>query len=241
MREAFNYMFKDNLFKQKWAAYFCFAFFGGLFTNLGNSPALGSFKAFAPLFLLIGIIIMFIPSGYIVACIRALVEQKENYVLPLFNFKNNLLTGFKFWIAVLILSLIFGVGCAVASGIIAVIAGLLKARVVALIGITFIMVLSLLIVAFYTVALNRIFADTDSWLSFIKFKHATELIKKSAQYNKAFLLFILINVLCGIISGILFAIWGRTIEGLIIVTIISSIIASYVAFINAFITAKAID
>ena len=137
--------------------------------------------------------------------------------------------------------MIFGVGCAVASGIIAVIAGLLKARVVALIGITFIMVLSLLIVAFYTVALNRIFADTDSWLSFIKFKHATELIKKSAQYNKAFLLFILINVLCGIISGTLFAIWGRTIEGLIIVTIISSIIASYVAFINAFITAKAID
>ena len=241
MKEAFSYMFKDNMFKQKWAAYFCFTFLGAFFTNLGNSPALGSLKIYAPLFLVLGVVIMFIPSGYIIACIRALAGQKENYVLPAFNYKHNTFTGFKFWVAVLILSLIFGIGCAVFSAVIAVIAGILKARILAIVGITFVMVLPLLIIAYYTLALNRIFADTDSWISFIKFKEATAMIKNAAHYNKWFFIFIPLNILSGIISGVLSALGAGSIGGLVITTLISAMLASYVAFVNAFITAKCIE
>lgn len=241
MKEAFNYMFKDNLFKQKWAAYFCFAFLGAFVTNLGNSPVLGSLKIFAPLFLILGIIILFIPTGYIVACIRALSGQKENYLLPGFNYKHNMFTGFKFWVAVLILSLIFGIGCTVISAVIAVIAGILKAKVFAIVGITFVMVFPILIIAYYALALNKIFADTDSWTSFIKFKQATAMIKQSSHYNKWFLIFIVLNGLLGIISGVLSALGAGSIGWLVITTLISAMLASYVAFVNAFITAKCIE
>lgn len=241
MKEAFTFMFKDNLFKQKWAAYFCFAFLGSFLSNLGNAPAIGQLKLLAPLFILLGVVIMLVPAGYIVACIRALKEQKENYVLPLFNIKHNLFTGFKFGVSIFILSFLFGAVFAIISLIIGIISGILNAKLVAIIGISLIMIIAFAIVLYYTLALNRVFADTDSWISFIKFKHATELIKKSSQYTKGFWLFISINFLSGVISGILFALSAKSIGCLAITTIISAAIASYVAFFNAFITAKAVD
>ena len=239
--EAFNYMFKDNMFKQKALTYFCFAFVGTFLMNLGNSVQMTKLAVFAPLFLLAGAIIMFIPSGYCIHAIKAVIEQNDNYVLPLFNFKHNFATGFKFMVAVLLMSLVFGIGLAIGSVIIAIIAALTSVKIIAYIGIVFLFLAGLILIAYYTMALKWIFATTEAWTSFLQFKKAAELIKKlPGTYNKFFWAFIFINLISAIISAILFWILGKGLLGIAIATLLSVIVATYVVFVNIHLIAKSI-
>lgn len=241
MREAFNYMFKDNMFRQKALTYFGFAFIGTFFINLANSLQATKLAVFAPLFMLAGIIIMFIPSGYLVHAIKALIGQNENFILPAFNFKNNFVTGFKFMVAVLILSLIFGIVFAIGAVIFSIIGSLFAMKILAVIGIILLAAIPLLIILYYTLSLNWIFATTEAFTSFLQFKKASGLIKNlPGNYNKCFWIFLLINLTAGIISGILLTVFGKGLLGIAFATFISVLISLYIAFVNVYLTAKSI-
>lgn len=241
MKKAFNYMFKDNLFGQKALTYFIFAFAGTFLLNIGNSLQTTKLVMFSFIFLTLGSIIMFIPCGYVINSIKALIEQNENFVLPRFSYKRNFITGFKLMVAIVILSLVCGIGLAILSIITAVISALLSAKIVAYIGISLLFIAVILLILYYTIALNRIFATTEAWASFLQFKKATELIKRApGTYNKGVGLFVLVNLLSGIISGILLILFGRGLFGIAAATLVSVIISTYVVFVNIYLVAKSI-
>ncbi len=238
MKEAFDYMFNDNKFNQKALTYFVLAFFGTIFSNLA---ALNEKSLIMPMLTLVGLIIMLIPVGYVVSCIKALIEQKENFVLPIFNFKNNFILGFKFAIATLILSLTFGLAIAILALVISFVASILKAKILVVIG-ALVLLIPILILAYYTLALNWIFATTEAFTSFLQFKKAAELIKKNtSHYLKSFWTFFGVNFAVAIITGIVLTLFGRNFIGMVIATLIAAALSTYVAFVNALITAKSVE
>jgi hypothetical protein len=84
MLEAFTYMFKDNMLKKKAIMYFVFALLGNLFTQISlifAPPARG--VAAPPQYYILSIlsaVVMMIPTGYLISCIKAIMEQNENPV-----------------------------------------------------------------------------------------------------------------------------------------------------------------
>ena len=95
--QAFSYMFKDNKILQKYLIISAILAAPILFIILVKIPALQLTVAFLMIFLLIML------SGYWVTCIKAVLNQNENVVLPYINVKNNLVLGFKYAVAGLLL------------------------------------------------------------------------------------------------------------------------------------------
>ena len=79
MKEAFTYMFKDGKYLEKAFAYAGFVFLADFLANFSQYIK-GSNLGF--LMLILGYIVLFIPSGYGISCVKALMAQKENFVLP---------------------------------------------------------------------------------------------------------------------------------------------------------------
>ena len=99
MKEAFTYMLKDNKIKEKAALYFGIMFIATLLTNFSqyiNSNNSGTVPSLASLLLgLVGGILSLITTGYSFVCIKTIIEQKDNIVLPYIAPKNAIL-GLKF-------------------------------------------------------------------------------------------------------------------------------------------------
>ena len=161
MKEAFTYMFKDNKFAQKAAMYFCFALIASLCSEFGKYfTEIEQTKISTPVLLLIlifSIVFGLIVNGYKILCTRAILEQKENIVIPYINVKNSLFTGFKLGVAILLLILIF-----ISIAIICVFASPITAKAC--------ICFAFLFITCFGAALTYIFVKTDSWLSFVLFK-----------------------------------------------------------------------
>lgn len=242
MREAFSYMFKDNLFKRKWVIYFVFSFFSAFCINLSNVPFLGISKDVAFFLQLLGMVFFFIPAGYMISSVKTIILQKENIVLPMFNYKKNFFTGFKYCVSnMLLIFVVLTVNLILSFIVAGLIAAVLKVKAIVIAGIAAVMILSVLFLAYYFLAFVRIFIETEAWTSFLKLKKAKELIKKSSMYNRCFGLFMLVNVLMGIISVIVLTIFGKTLILFILASVIIGAISAYAAFINMFIMAKAVN
>lgn len=162
MIKAFTYMFKDNRFIQKSSIYFLFLLIGTFCTNYANILLKAGGKPVLHLVYLAGIILLLVPYGYVVSCIKALTEQKENFILPMFNVKTNFVIGLKYIIAILLLSLIFGFITVAAAFMIGLICGILKAKVLAIVLLSLVITSAVLLLIFYTLALNWIFANTQA-------------------------------------------------------------------------------
>ncbi len=244
IKEAFTYMFKDNKFLQKAFVYFLITFIGQFAIQYATNTLIPtqakSFNIEYYAFLLLGTVIMFIPQGYYISCIRALKEQQANLVLPYFNFINNFKQGFKFnislWLlcilggGVLIFACVIGAMLAIASKIIAMIFFILA------IVVTIIFMLAVFI---YAIALTTIFANTDSWLSFFKFKEATKIIaENTSKYMLALGITIAMTVLSGIIVSVCHLININSIGLSAIITLLTAILASYTVFVFSYILAK---
>ena len=241
MREAFNYMFKDNFFKQKLVIYFVFVFCSMFCMNLVNTSLIGNSKNTTSLLSLLVMVFLFIPSGYMISAIKAIICQKENIVLPVFNYKNNFLTGFKYFVSAMLPCFLLAIVSMVVVFIVGIVSGILKMKLLFLICSIIVVIFPILLIAYFMLAFVRIFAEAGAWTSFLQFKRAHELIKKSPSYNKCFGVFFLINTLLAIVSALIFAVCGKALVLFITGTIIVGIISTYFAFVNMYIMAKAVD
>jgi hypothetical protein len=245
MKEAFNFMFKDNMLAKKALTYACAAFIANIISNIANTmaPAPNALPSlqYVVLFIL-GALFMLIPSGYGVSCIKAFVEQKENIVLPFLNVKNNFLLGFKLAVAVILMSLVFGLGITLLAIILAVIFSFLKMVNIGAIIIGLIAIVIFLVVSYYSLAFCRIFATTEKFSSFLQFKLGTQMIKTNFKhYTLSALLFCAIAIVTGIIGGLLYATIGAFgIVGLVVATLIVSLISGYTVYLFSYITAKSV-
>ena len=203
MIKAFTYMFKDNRFIQKSSIYFLFLLIGTFCTNYANILLKAGGKPVLHLVYLAGIILLLVPYGYVVSCIKALTEQKENFILPMFNVKTKVL-------AIVLLSLV------ITSAV--------------------------LLLIFYTLALNWIFANTQAITSFLQFKRAHALISQDyPRYWKGVGLAFGLNFVLGILLIFVLGLAGKNIVSIFFATLISTFLTSYIVFVNAMINAKSIS
>lgn len=249
MINAFNYMFKDNRFAQKAGIYFILVFVSQVFLNYANTFNSGATRQMLPadyyIFAFIGTVLNLIPLGYGISCIRALIEQKDTSVVPFVNIKNNLWQGFKYSIAILILTVAFICLTMFAILIFAFIANLLNIQAFLGIIVGLLTVTPIIFIFIYALAFSWIFATTESWTSFLKIKKATLLIKENkATYWKSLGLFVLVILMFIIPFFIVGTIITTTIPNKFIYSIVISIVISmlsvYTTFVSCYITAKSI-
>jgi hypothetical protein len=245
MKEAFNFMFKDNMFVKKAMTYACVAFIANFISNYANTLApmpntMPSIKYLLIFF--VGAILMLIPSGYGMSCVKAFVEQKENFVIPFLNIKTNFVLGFKLAISVIFMSLIFGLVIVLTAMLSAIIFSLINAVSIGAILVGIVVAVAVLVVTYYSLAFCYIFATTEKFSSFLQFRNATNMIRKDFKhYTLSVILFVVLSILTGILGTILIALLSFIgIIGLAIATFIISIISGYTIYFFTYLTAKSI-
>lgn len=230
MINAFTYMFNDNKFFQKALFYFIFSFATQF--SLESAKVLYARNIFTTAILLyvVGIIFSIIVNGYFISCVKALISQNKNYVLPLFNIKM-LLPGVKytlaFFLAVLCLSFVF---------LLVFILSIFIGKILS----SLIIIIFVLLLAAYFNALAFIFANTEAFTSFLQFEKATNLIKNNmGKYCKGLIIMIIVFVITEVINYILSAVFKNT--GMFIKILIPTIFTTYTIFIISFVIAKSIS
>lgn len=242
MKNAFTYMFKDNMWFKK-----SLLIFALLLLQMGCPLISGALSRFSETIVqenisaafccLIAILIIsgigFVASilycGYFINCIKAVSVQKENIVLPFVNIKQNLITGFKYTVAVAlyILEMI---------GVILIPLFLLAIPATKILGVVLLIIAILFVVfIFFTCSMGfvRLFAETESMTAFAKFKQIPELIKDK---KKQYFLSILLN---GAFSMLLSVFAFSFPQG--IGFIIYVLLAPYATFVTAHLFARCID
>ena len=249
-KEACSYMFKDNKFLQKFGIYYVLSLIAMICTSVIGEVKDPNLLIPAVVLWIVGVLLNFIPFGYFVSAIKALKTQKDNFVLPMFNFGKNFKLGFKYAIASLLFGLAAGFAFAAITLIFAIVFGIFSAVIknnLAFILFAIIVATIVLIpVAIYCyrfLAMYSIFAQTEAFTSFFKFKQAGELVvQNQTKYNKCFwlivllwLLFFIITIVITLLVSILF----KGIAAMIIGFVIIYACCAYVGFVNMYLIAKA--
>lgn len=242
MKEVFTYMFKDNKFIQKAAIYYVFLLTGTFCTNYANILLKAGGKPVLYLVYLAGILLLLVPYGYVVSCVKALIEQKENYILPMFNIKNSFVISIKYILALSVLCLVFALIMAIVVFIIALIGSILNAKLLAIVLLNSVIISAILLLIFYSLALNWIFANTRAITSFLQVRKAHSLIKQDyPRYWKSLGLFLVVGLLSGATSlSITKTASDMNLFAVICVSLITSLIATYMAFVMSMVNAKSI-
>ena len=101
---------------------------------------------------------------------------------------------------------------------------------------------AVLLLIFYTLALNWIFANTQAITSFLQFKRAHALISQDyPRYWKGVGLAFGLNFVLGILLIFVLGLAGKNIVSIFFATLISTFLTSYIVFVNAMINAKSIS
>ena len=254
MREAFSYMFKDNKYKNKALTYFVFAMianFCSIYANTFAPSCSGvgchveqTISPEAARWLFLGVIISLIPLGYHFSCIKALIEQKENFVLPNFNLIKNFVQGLKYFFNIILAVIVYGLGFAIVAILLAIIASLTGLKVLSLMLLAIISILLFAGFSILSLAFFWIFANTGWLTTLFRVQRAYNLVKTNrSTYWLALGLMILLGIVVGLVSivaPILGAFTGSSIAASLIAAFLISILAAYTTFVSAFIIAKAV-
>ena len=244
MREAFTYMFKDPGYEKKAIVYFVILF---LATALSISPEFANMemanfsnpKMYAetsnPIFIffpLIANFFMILLGGYHMVCIQAISKQGNNIVLPFFNFKLAIVTGFKNLIANLLL-------------IIVTLLLFVPFLIILKVASAFVGVLFALFLGIIFNALTWIFAHDGKLTSYLCWKKAISLVKQNSRsYFVNLLVLGLLSLAGTIVIGILSLLFNFLLGNIYLSWIATAaeiaIIASYIAFVCMYLIAKSI-
>ena len=244
MKEAFTYMFKDNKFWVKGLWYFGFVFIANLMINYAQTLVPPCLRCAPPMpwyywvCALVGPLLSLIPLGYLYTCVKALIEQNDNYVLPNFNLWKNFLKGLKYAVALLMLTIPL-----LLISMIAVTISFARVYTLFLLIIPFALILCF---AYFYIGFNWMFANKDSFITFYRFKKLFKLIGTNKKhYFMSFLVIAvvgLLNMLLEMACGATAAIFiSGTVPGLIATGVSSAIIGTYTAFVICYLTAKSIS
>lgn len=247
MVNAFNYMFKDNKYGQKALVLALITLLTQLCYNTADmyKGCCSNVPPSAEYYILniLGTLIHMFAIGYGFACIKALFEQNDNYVLPFINLKNSFILGLKNYIAIFLFTTIL----AIITLIPVFIGYIIKTVPVVPLIITFIILAATLIyIILYTMAYAWIFAKTGSLTSYLRIRQATRLIKENkGSYWKAIGLFVLLIIIFAIpyvaTTSICMAFVTNKIAYIAIISLVAAAITAYTSFAGFFITAKAIN
>jgi len=251
MVEAFNYMFKDNKFKSKAIIYFiialisnaCLYFSEESFqaASKANSVSVSS-EVWGCLFL--ALITSAILTGYFTSCVKAIVDQKDNYVLPTFNYLKNWWQGFKYSLGSILCGLVFGFGSAVLIGIIALIFVAINAKILAIIVSILLAIITIVALVVLTLAFIWIFSNTGWVTSFLRINRSIELIKAnpSTYWISFAFLFVLgtVGFLVNFVGALIASSAGSLLVSVIIEAVIAALFTTYSIFVFAYLVAKAI-
>ena len=236
MLKSFTYMFKDNKFFHKVSIYFFFLLIGNL--GLNYIYITKDYSAIALTGLLVSGFFMLLANGYMLSCIKALNEQKDNYVLPFFNFKNNFIYGFKYFISTLLLVL-FG-------GILYIVCFCAAKIIHPLLGIVIQLLLPITILIF-SLSFNYMLAIKGWWTSFIKWGNDIDLIKNSGKtywiaVGLAALVILIPHLITELgIPSVCSYLRYPTAAVIVGESLFASIFAAYTVYIWAYLCAKAIN
>ena len=247
MANAFNYMFKDNKYGQKALVLALITLLTQLCYNTADMYK-GCYSNIPPsseyyILNILGTLIHMLAIGYGFACIKALFEQNDNYILPFINFKNSFMLGLKNYIAIFLFTAIL----AIITFIPVFIGYIIKMAPGVPLIITFIVLAATLIyIIIYTMAYAWIFAKTGSMTSYLRIRQATRLIKMNkGSYWKAIGLFVLLITIFAIpyvaTTSICIAFVTNKIVYNVIISLAAALITAYTSFVSFFITAKAIN
>lgn len=248
MKEAFTYMFKDNKFWAKGLSYLFLIFTANLLLNYAQTilPPCPGCAVSIPwqywIFFIFGSVINFAGIGYFFSCVKALIEQKENPVLPFVNILKDLYKGFKYSVALLLLI----VPAALLMGVfILIFAKITSGSMIGLILSKTAFWVIFLFVGVLLIAFNWLFANKESFINFFRFKKVFELIGADKKKYIIHLLMILLVCFINIILETIFNVSSGllklgTINGLILSGILSAITGTYAALIICKLTANSI-
>ena len=251
MREVFYYMFKDNKFLKKGLLYaFLLALsntFMILCLSIFTPHCPRCIVSYPPLFYILsvsGFLINFITVGYCFKSIKALSEQKEDFLLPDFNIPKSFLNGAKYILG-LFLPFISVYVIYIAIDIISTKLGVADNQII----LSIYSLIILIFFGFYLLAFCRELAITGSPVAFFKFR---KVIKSAHKNNKKYLIcfglaaliFILNSGLTYMVSYLFMLIFIKTkfyMAGIVLNLIVSAIINTYFAFTAVLLAAKSVD
>lgn len=244
MLEAFTYMFNDNMLKKKALTYFVFVLLANLLTQISLIFAPPARGVVAPpqyyILSILSAIVMMIPTGYLISCIKAILEQNENPVLPFLNVKNNFVLGFKFFINILLLSLSVGV-IFVLILIPAAILSVILPKIFLYIFLTILFIITFLAIIFYSPAFYCLLAKKEWYTAFFRFVRTTKVISLDiGNYLKRFGIIILLILAGGVVSSLVNLLCPPNYIGATIMAFLLSVISSYTVFVFAHLTAKSV-
>lgn len=244
MEKAFTYIFKDNMLKEKAFCYFVLAFGVNYLITTGIFYLNNNYSIIYVLCAFVCAFILYLPFyGYLVSCVKAIMEQKDNIVLPSLNFGKNLLLGLKFFIATTILGLLFGL-ISLLFIFCPVFLMFVTQKIIGVLLFIFgvvIILLSIIALTIYSLAFTCIFAKTEWLTSFCRFPKATILIKNApGQYFISLLIYIGVGMVAGVIDTIASFMTGN-ITIMIVGSLISAAVATAVVFTTSYIIAKSVD
>ena len=229
MINAFTYMFYDNKFLQKAIFYFIFCLSTKLCLEFATVFSEQNIYITAMLLYIVGTIFSIVTNGYFISCVKALISQNKNYVLPVFNMKS-LLMGIKYTISIFLAGLCLFFILFFVFILSLFLGKILSGLIIIIIALTF---------TAYFNALAFIFANTEAFNSFLQFKKATNLIKNNAdEYVKGLIILIIVLVTIAGIDYIVSAIFKNA--GMFATVLISAILSTYSIFITSFVIAKSI-
>ena len=185
MEKAFTYMFKDSMLKSKALCYFVLAFGVDYLIKLGNFYVSKDYSWIYFVCTFLFAFILYLPFyGYLVSCIKAIQEQNDNIVLPFLNFGKSFVFGFKYWLASVLIGLVYAIVISIFIfiPIFLISVGLKILGIILLIFAIMFSILSILALVVYSPALMCIFAKTGWITSFFRFIRATKLIINSPAH-----------------------------------------------------------
>ena len=228
MKEAFYYMFKDNKILQKYITIFLIVL--GVLYCIVFFPTEIDLLFFEFSFLLILLFVSLF--GYWISCVKAIINQIRNIVLPYVNITNNLIIGLKYMMAALMLRLLFLAIEIFGEGLVSNMLQLdfIWSPLLYMISIFF---------NFMFIAFNWIFATTGNILSYTYISQALRLVltNKKSYFVAAALELIVYLLLCILIHFV--GIMAKFLDRNILLFALSFIIP-YFMFVTAYINAKAI-
>jgi len=239
MKNAFTYMFKDNMLVKKTLLLFTlvllqtsFPFISSWLSKYAgtseNLPAALGMLLLGLIVSLLGLICSIIFCGYFVTCVKSIAAQKDNIVLPFINIKNNLILGLKYMVA-------YGLFMLIVIGMFLfplVLTAIPASRVLGIVLLVLTALFVIALLALFSIGFMGVFAHTEKLTSFIQFNKVFKLIcDNKKQYFIALLFGALYSILIPIIT---FAIpYG-------IRLIVYFLLIPYTAFVMAYFPAKAI-
>ena len=248
MLRAFNYMFKDNMFRGKYISYYLCVFAYLFLTQLQNifkitRPSLEQI-GISLLIAIISVFVFMLMMGYQMNSINALTKQEGNFILPFFNFKKVLVKGAKYWAAIFLFSTAIALFLSITGIINGILAGIFASKVLLISLFSICALIVLTVFVFYTLPFNWIYANSDNIFSFFKFKTATQLMMKDKKRYFSYLGMAIVTIILGTITTFVTTVVlgdSKNILFMAIACVVNALVSTYFGFVNMFLTANAIE